>query len=192
MTDPRREQILDTALALANETSWERLRLHQVAERLHLSLEQITPHFQEKEDLVNAWFDRADRALLRASETITELNPRARLKALLLSWLAALAPYARVTREMVAGKLEFGHVHFQAAGLLRISRTVQWWREAAHRTAPLPWRALDETGLTAIYLATFTFWLNDRSQAKQASERFLDRLLACAEPAGRFLREGRG
>jgi AcrR family transcriptional regulator len=189
MADDLKDRIVDAALALAAESSWERLRLHQVAARLGVGLDDIRGHFREKDELVDAWFDRADRALLRegARPELAALAPRTRLRTLLLAWLAALAPQRRVTREMIYGKLEPGHVHVQFAGLLRVSRTVQWWREAAGRDAPLPWRAFDESGLTAIYLATFFYWLRDESPDSARTGAFLDRLLDLATPFARLI-----
>ena len=49
-----RDRVIDTALRLANERSWEALRLHDVATELGISLNDIRVHFREKEDLVEA------------------------------------------------------------------------------------------------------------------------------------------
>ncbi|HMU65016.1 MAG TPA: TetR family transcriptional regulator, partial [Nitrosomonas sp.] len=70
MTDPIeiRDAIIDTAVTLAAQKSWEAVRLYDVATALNLSLDQIRPYFREKEDLVDAWFDRADSAMLKQAE----------------------------------------------------------------------------------------------------------------------------
>lgn len=182
------ERIVDAALMLAEESSWERVRLHTLSQRLGVPLSEVHACFREKEDIVDAWFDRADRAMLTAAAlpAIASLAPRERLQELLLTWLGALSTHRRVTREMIVGKLEPGHVHFQWAGIMRISRTVQWWREAAGRTAPLPWRAFEETALTSIYLATFVRWMSDSSEQSGRTREFLSRLLRAAEPCARW------
>ena len=64
---------------------------------------------------------------------------------------------------------------------MRVSRTVQWMRECAHRDATFVRRALEETGLTSIYLMTFFYWMNDNSPGSASTERFLDGWLAMAE-----------
>ncbi len=182
--DPNlQERILDEALALAALDSWEAVRLHAVADRLGIGLDTIRVHFAEKEDLVEAFFDRADAAMLRCSEQpeFMQLEPRARLQALILAWLHALAPHRRAVREMIAGKLEPGHLHVQIPGLLRVSRTVQWLREAAGLDATFLRRALEETALTGIYLATFTRWLSDDSDDFETTVGFLDGALRGAE-----------
>lgn len=63
------QSIVDTALMLAEENGWESVRLHQVAETLHIPLDEIRLHFREKEEIIDAWFDHADEAMLRARET---------------------------------------------------------------------------------------------------------------------------
>lgn len=184
-----RDKIIDVALDLAERRSWEGLRLHDVAAELQLELNDVRAHFREKEDIVDAWFDRADAAMLQAGTAagFSGLPARDRLHRLIMAWLAALAPHRRVTRQMICGKFEPGHVHYQFAGLLRVSRTVQWLREAAHRDAVLPWRAVEETGLTAIYLAVFFYWMRDESENAARTSAFLDRLLERAESFARFL-----
>jgi AcrR family transcriptional regulator len=181
--DELRERIVDAAVALAEEDSWEAVRLHDVADRIGATLDDVRRHFREKEDVVDAWFDRADCAMLRESEApgFHELTPRQRIHRLIMTWLGALAAHRKPTRQMIYGKLEPGHVHILFPGLMRVSRTVQWVREAAHRDATYLRRALEETGLTTIYLMTFFYWMNDDSAGSEATGRFLDGWLAFAE-----------
>lgn len=186
---PLRERIVDAALDLAERSSWETVRLHHVAAALAIPLDDVRVHFREKEDIVDAWFDRADGVLLRESAApgFGALSVRARLHRLVMVWLGALATHRRVTRQMVLGKLEPGHVHYQVAGLLRVSRTVQWLREAARRETVLPWRAIEESALTGIYLATFVRWMWDESPEAKQTAALLDRLLAQAGAVARFI-----
>jgi ubiquinone biosynthesis protein COQ9 len=181
--DPLRDKIIDAALALAERRTWEALRFHDIAAELGVTLTDIHRHFREKEELVDAWFDRADTAMLAYAGDLglSAISPRERLKRLLLTWLRTLAPHKRVTRQMILNKLEPGHLHYQVGGLFRISRTVQWLREAARRDAVLPRRAIEETALTGIYIATFTYWMWDDSTDSSRTEAMLDGLLAGAE-----------
>ncbi|MBM3356639.1 MAG: TetR/AcrR family transcriptional regulator [Betaproteobacteria bacterium] len=181
--DELRERIVDAAIALAERDSWEAVRLHDVADSLGVTLDEVRRQFREKEDVVDAWFDRADAAMLRESEApgFRELTPRERIHRLILTWLRALAPHRKVTRQMIYGKLEPGHVHILFPGLMRVSRTVQWVREAAHRDAAYVRRALEETGLTTIYLMTFFHWMTDDTAGSEATGRFLDGWLGLAE-----------
>lgn len=178
-----RDRIVDTAIELAERNSWEAVRLYDVAAQLEITLDEVHHHFREKEDVVDAWFDRADNAMLKEAETagFLDLTPRHRLHRVIMAWLGALAPHRKTTRQMIYGKLEPGHIHIQIPGLMRVSRTVQWMREAARHDATYLRRALEETGLTTIYLTTFFYWMRDDSPESARTSRFLDNCLAAAE-----------
>lgn len=167
--------ILDTALQLAEEKSWERLRLQDIAHQLNISLDDIRSLYAQKDDLVEAWFDRADSSMLQAaaSPEVKQLDMPAKLHLIIMAWLDALAPYRQVTTDMLWYKLEPAHLHLQIQGMLRISRTVQWFREAAEQDSTHLRRILEEVGLTSIYVATFLHWMNDTSQQQQRTRDFL-------------------
>jgi ubiquinone biosynthesis protein COQ9 len=180
------ERILDKALELGESGSWDAVRLHSLAEALDLSLDEVRACYAQKDDLVEAWFDRADAAVLeqKASETFLALTPRERLRQVILAWLDALAPHRRLTREMLAYKLEPGHLHLQALGVMRISRTVQWFLEAAQVDVTGLERTLHESALSALYLATFARWLYDDSPQAERTRSFLDDRLRQWEALG--------
>lgn len=180
--DPR-ERVLDAALALAQERSWEAVRLHEVARRAGLALEDVRRVFREKEEVADAWFDRADAALL-ARAAAGDLDSAAlpvRITELLMAWFGALAPHRRVARQVLLGKLEPGHLHVQIPALLRVSRTVQWLREAAGRDVAGLARALEETALSAIFVAAVVTWLGDTSVDSVRTRRFVQRRVTEAQ-----------
>lgn len=176
-------KIVDCALARAEKRSWEAVRLYDVATELGITLERLREHFREKEDIGEAWFDRADAAMLAdaAQPDFLVLAPRARLQRVMMTWFAALALHRRPTRQMIYHKFEPGHLHYQFSGALRVSRTVQWMREAARRDATLPWRAFEEAALTGVYLMAFFYWMRDDSADSGHTAAFLERLLVRAE-----------
>ena len=182
-----RDAIVDTAIELAEQSSWEAVRLFDVAAEMKISLDDIRLHFSEKEDLVDAWFDRADSAMLKLAEDkeFLALTHQERLHHLIMAWLSALAAHRQVTRQMIGAKLEPGHIHIQVPAIMRVSRTVQWVREAAQRDATFVRRALEETALTTIYLATFVYWMNDSSNDSQNTRNFLRHKLQIAETLDR-------
>ncbi len=177
------DALLDIALDLAESQGWEAVRLHQVAAGAGLGLNDIRRHYREKDALIDAWFDRADAAALAltAGGELDGMPPRARLFRLIMTWLDALAPRRRVTREMIWSKCEPGHVHIQIPAILRISRTVQWLREGAGLSDTGLARAVAETAVTGIYLATFLCWLSEEDAEFPRTRRLLDSLLAQAE-----------
>ncbi len=183
INNPVSEEILDAALQMADAQSWEAIHLFDIAENLNMTLDQIRVYYPQKDDLVEAWFDRADRAILSIdpSEDFLNCSDSERLHFVIMTWLDALLPYHEVTREMLYYKLEFGHIHLQVLGVLRISRTVQWFREAARLNSTHLRRVVEEVGTTSIYLTIFSRWLFDDSQGTNNTRRFLDVLLKKAE-----------
>ncbi len=176
-------RIIDTALILGEERGWDGFHLHDLAVRLDIGLSDIARHFAGKDAIAEAWFERADAALLAAPDTPgwQLLSPRERLQRAIFSWLQALAPHRKLAAEMLRYKLQPEHLHLQVLGALRVSRTVQWIREAALLPATGWRRECEEAALTAIYLATFASWLRDDSLGASRSRSLLDRLLARAE-----------
>lgn len=179
----RSDLILDKALELAELTSWEELRLHDIASALDVGLDEVRQHYPQKDDLVERWYDRADSAMLRFADKpeLASLSVRDRFGAIIMSWLEALAPHRKISGDMLLYKLEPGHIHLQAQGVLRISRTVQWFREAAGRDNTHVSRIIEEVGLTSIFLITFSYWLRDSSPDFERTRNVLDRQLQKAE-----------
>lgn len=63
----RAEYILETALMLGERHGWDALHLHDVARQMEIGLAEIHRHYRQQDDLAEAWFDRADLALIRAA-----------------------------------------------------------------------------------------------------------------------------
>lgn len=177
------ERILETALQLAEQRGWDGVHLHDVAQALGIGLAEIERHYRQKDDLAEAWFDQADRALIAAGESAgwSALPVRERLLQAMLAWLEALAPYRRSTAAMLRYKLQPDHLHLQARGLLRISRTVQWLRETARLPSVGLRRELEEVALSALFVGTVARWLRDESSGQKTTQAWLERQLARAE-----------
>lgn len=169
------DSILEKALELGEASSWEAVHLYTIASELEISLDEIRQCFTQKDDIVEAWFNRADHAALTHDndDGFQELSDNERLYIIILSWLDALAPHHKLTCQMLAYKLEPGHFHLQLSGIKRISRTVQWFREAAHLNSKGLQRICEEISLTKIYLGTFIRWLRDNSPEQQKSCQYL-------------------
>ncbi len=183
------DDILDTAMRLANSRSWEKLYLHEIARELDIPLHEIHRHYAQKDDLVDAWYDRADHTMLKATQApgYIELTMHERLHLLIMRWLDSLAEYKTVSRDMLLYKLEPAHIHLQLQGILRISRTVQWLREAALQDTTHLRRIIEEIGLTTLYLQTFLYWMSDNSTGQARTRRFLHRRLEQFDKYDHFL-----
>jgi ubiquinone biosynthesis protein COQ9 len=168
-------RILDAALHRAAIVGWDALHLHEVADDLGLSLAELARHVADKHALGQILFDRADRALLDCADIPGWRDKPAteRLEFSLMAWVDALAPHREQVRQMLRYQLQPDHLHLQVQGMLRVSRTVQWWREASGLAVTGLRRELLEASLTGIYLSTVAFWLRDDSPGHARTRRLL-------------------
>ncbi len=177
-------RILDAALDLAEETGWAPLRLSDLAARLGVPLSEVLAHYRDKDALADAWFGRALAAMLAAPpKGFADQPPPERLHLLLLRWFDALALHRTVTGQMLKEKLYPSHPHHWVPMIFNLSRTVQWWRDAAGLAARGRRRQLEEVGLTALLLATLRVWLNDESENQTRTRDSLRRRLDRADRA---------
>jgi AcrR family transcriptional regulator len=181
--DAVKRHIVHTALRVAEEAGgWDAVHVHIVAREAQLPLEEVRRHFGDKDAIAEGFFDFADAAMLAlaAEPGWGGITPRERLLRAIMAWLDTLAPHRRLVGPMLGYKLKPEHVHLQARGIARISRTVQWIRETAQLPSTGWRREAEEAALTAIYLTTFSFWLLDRSPGAGRTRRLLARLLGVA------------
>jgi AcrR family transcriptional regulator len=185
-----RERIIEATLDLADRIGWGQVRLYDVARLLKLGPGEIRRHFRDLDAIGDAWLMQAEIAMLKGGNNprFAELPARARLEQSLSAFLNTLSAHRPATAGLLRAKLYFGHPHHQIGLVLWVSRTVQWWREAAKLAndsgGPVRGdrrRRAEEIGLTGIFLATLWFWTRDSSTGFSATHHFLARQLAGAE-----------
>ncbi|RTR02434.1 TetR/AcrR family transcriptional regulator [Halomonas nitroreducens] len=184
------DSVLFMALQIAEEVGWSAVTLTEVAARLGIPAARILDHYRDLDDVANAWFLQGWRAMLAdAPSGFTDWPPRERLEHCLLAWLDALAEHRRVTVQMLRTKAHLPHPHTWLPMVFDLSRTVQWWRQAAHLAAPYGSRRarLEELALTTLFLATLRRWARDDSPGQHATRQYLSRCLARGERLGHWL-----
>jgi len=177
------DDILDKALELADAGSWESVRMYDIASELGIGLDEISRHYQQKDDLAEALFNRADQVMLSEAtkDGFDELSGRKRIHRVIMAWLSALAPHRRALIDILKYKLEFGHIHLQVLGMLRVSRTVQWMLESVGSKTVSLSRIAEEVGTTSVFLTTLGCWLTDHTEGYARTEKLLDSLLCKSE-----------
>ena len=177
-------RIVDTAIDLAEEAGWRGVRLRDVANRLKISPAELRTHYRDLDAVADSWFVGAMDAMLAPSPRNFLAKPvEARLFLLLMRWFDALAPHRKVTGQMLREKLYPSHPHHWVPMIFNLSRTIQWLRDAAALDAEGRRRQIEEVGLTALFLATLTVWLNDETRDQERTRAFLRRRLARADRA---------
>ncbi len=188
-----RERIVDAAMDRAEDTGWDNVRLHDVAEHLGVTLAEVAGLYRDLDAVANAWFGRARDAMLAPPPAgFAALPPSERLETLMLRWFDALAPHREVTAQMLAAKMWPFHPHQWVPMVFELSRTILWLRDAAVLEARPPRRQVEEVGLSALFLATLAVWTRDDTVGQQRTRRFLARRLNTADRimARVFMRRG--
>ncbi|MCW5752352.1 MAG: TetR/AcrR family transcriptional regulator [Alphaproteobacteria bacterium] len=176
------ERIVDAALALAEETEWDHVRLRLVAARLGMPMAELQRHFRDLDAVADALFRRAWTAMLAPLPSGFEQRPaRERLFAILWRWFEALAPHRRVAVQMIRGKIYLSHPHHWVPLIFNLSRTVHWLRDAASLDATGRRRQVEEIGLTLLLLDTLRVWARDESADQERTRAHLQRRLEVAE-----------
>ena len=173
------ESILNEALIIASENTWQHMTLQQLANSLNISLLTLKKHYRSKDDIAEALFECADTAMLNTTEheeySVWDSNEK--LFHCVINWLEFLEPYKAIVKDILLYKLEPGHFHLQAHGITRVSRTVQWFREVAQRPQQGLKVPLDEIAITSMYLVSFAYFLGDTSNGNLATRKFLRSLI---------------
>ncbi len=188
------DRIVDAALALGEQRTWDAVHLYDLADHMGIGLGDIERHFRNKDEIAEAWFRRADNALAACGNEPgwVSLSVRERLSRAIRAWFRALEPRKGITVEMLRYKVQPDHIHLVIQGVLRTSATVQWVREAARVPSIGLRRELEEPVLTAIFLSTLAMWLTERTPGTPWTWRWLEAQLAVAErialgwPSGRI------
>jgi AcrR family transcriptional regulator len=177
-----RDRIIDQAVALAEERGWEDVRLHDVAERLSLSLAEVAGEFQDLDAIANAWFARARHAMLRIPVAEPPgMPPPERLEMAMMVWFDALAAHREVASQMLGQKLYLTHPHHWVPMIFDLSRLIHWFLDAARIRSTGRRRQLAEIGLTATFLMTLRVWRRDDSEGQERTRDFLRRRLGTAD-----------
>jgi ubiquinone biosynthesis protein COQ9 len=175
--DPARElrdRLLDAALDEAAFTGWNNACLTRARAAAGLSVgEAMLAAPQGCIDLVDAWFDRAERAMERALEDCEPgIKIRIRATIAVRARLEAMAPHKESLR--------------RAALFLAMPGNVPDAARIGWRAADRAWRAMGDPStdfnfytkrmiLTGVHATTLAYWLQDDSDDSADTWAFLDR-----------------
>lgn len=176
------DRILKAALAIAGEEGWASAGLSAVAARAKVPMLELRRHFRDTDAIADAWFRVGLDAMLAPPPRGFSRRPAAaRLEILMRRWFDALAPHRRVTAEMLSAKLWIFHPHHYVPMVFNLSRLIQWLRDLAGLDAGGRRKQIEETGLTALFLATLAVWCRDDTENQERTRAFLKRRLAQAD-----------
>lgn len=178
---PLEARAVAAALAIARDRGWDQVRLHAIAERAQIPLEELGRHFRDVDAVANAWFGEARRSMLAIHEEDLSGHAADRRVALAFGrWLDHLAPERAVAGEIIRLKLHPSHPHHWVPLVFDLSRLVHDLLDVARVAGKGRLRQAQEIGLTLIVLATVRDWLADASPEQEHSKQRLARRLAHA------------
>lgn len=184
------ERAVEAALAIADESGWEAVRLTEVARRTGLPPEEVAGRFRDVEALADAWFRAARLEMMALPADMLEGRPAdERIATALERWLDTLAPHRAVAGQVVRHRLYPSHPHHWVPMVFDLSRLVHDLLDVARVSGSGRLRQAQEVGLTLIVLATFRDWLRDPSPGQERSKaRLRRRLTQCGRLASRMAR----
>ncbi|WP_133297402.1 TetR/AcrR family transcriptional regulator [Motiliproteus coralliicola] len=182
------DQILDAALDLAQQQdNWYDFNLTDLANHCDTSINAIRQHYPDTNAIANAWFARALEAMLvELDDEMQSLPVKSRLELIVWRWFEALAPYHRLSAQMLGAKLHPPHVHHWVPMIFDLSQLVQLWRDAAGLHTGGRRRQIEEIVLTSIFVRTLCSWCRDNSAEQSNSHAKLLELLDKADRASSF------
>ncbi|MSP48563.1 MAG: hypothetical protein EXQ95_04475 [Alphaproteobacteria bacterium] len=177
------DDVLDAALALADEIGWSHVTARSIGARLGGGPELVLTHYRDLDAVADAWFARALAAAM-AGPVDDALPFDERLSHVFCGWLDALAPHRRASLAMLRTKLYPSHPHHWGPLIFNLSRLVQWMLDAARCPATGRRRQATEVAVSALVPAALWQW---RRGDDEAARRFVaGRLQALERRLGRI------
>jgi ubiquinone biosynthesis protein COQ9 len=184
--EAQRDRLLEAALPHIPFEGWSRRALLAAAQDLGLEPSVVRRLFPRAGDDLLAQLDHwADRQMLARVDAaaLGRLRTHERIATLAWARLEALLPHREALRRAVAARLLPANALAAGTNLWRTVDLI--WAVAGDRAGDASYytrRAL----LAAVWLATFLYWLDDRSPGAADSRAFLDRRLAGVLRFGRL------
>ena len=182
---PERDEALKAVLPLVLEHGW-------TFAALRLALPEIGADPRDADllfpggavDMVEAFCDRADRAMEAAAGDLSALRTGARVRALIALRLVQARPHKDAVRRAIAILALPRNVRVAARCTARTVDAI--WYLAGDESADFNWYTKRAT-LAAIWSATLLYWLRDSSEDDAATLAFLDRRLAGQARFGKLI-----
>lgn len=179
--DTPRDKIIQSAISLAEASSWRELSLLHIAQKAGLSLVDLRAYFSTKEAIFSAFLRKVDDEVLRqvgrGEGADAQESARDRLFDVLMTRFEVLSPYRAALRS-IAKDWQPG------SGLRSFYRLVgsnYWMLNAANIPVDGPLGAVRLTGAAAVYSAVLPVWLKDEEAGLPKTMAALDGRLRSAE-----------
>ncbi|MCW9032994.1 MAG: TetR/AcrR family transcriptional regulator [Alphaproteobacteria bacterium] len=178
------DKIIDSALALAEETSWQNVTLSEVATKAGCDLTKLRQTFDSKPAILNGFLKRIDLEVLSQHVNSGDETPRDRLFDVMMGRFDALQDY-RPAVVSIANSIS-RHPLGGLCTLPQFMNSMAWMLEAAGIKSSGLKGALKIRGLALLYGRAFKTWVDDDSDDMAPTMAALDRVLDKAERVMNF------
>ena len=175
------DKIINTALELAAERGWARLKLSDVAKAANVSLSEMRSHFDSKPAILAAFMARIDAEVLDSIDDEPDIGelPRDRIFDVMMRRLEILEPHKAalkaITRDMRDVPSEWAQLCAAAA------KSQSWMLAAAGLEDYGLSGFIKINGLSMVYARTMRVWLEDDDPGMARTMAELDRNLRRGE-----------
>jgi AcrR family transcriptional regulator len=179
-TNPR-DRIIRAALHLCERRGWRDLSLGEIAAEAGIPLAELRHTFQSKAQILAAFSQAADQAVLKRFPAPGPDAPRDRLFDVILTRFEVMEPYKAALR-----RLRDDLAASPGAALSQVRpalRSQYWMLAAAGISGEGGLGLLRVQGLLAVYSTIFPIWLNDDDPGMARTMAALDRRLRRGESA---------
>lgn len=173
---PLKDRAVDAALDLAARMGWDMITLTDIADKAHVSLAELSDHFDDKSDVLVAYGRRIDRKVLEAVGTASpDETPRDRLFEILMERFDLLDDDKEALVSILASfKLDPKQA---VISLPHLGRSMAWMLEAAGVEISGIKGAIRVAGLVGVYLNAVRIWVSDDSEDMSKTMAALDKSL---------------
>jgi AcrR family transcriptional regulator len=176
-----RDRIIIASLQLAETQGWRDLSLGAIAQQANVPLAELAPHFKSKAEILAAFSEAVDRAVIERFAHPGGDVPRDRVFDVILTRFELLAPYKAALRRIRADlRRDSGAALAQLGPALR---SQYWMLAAAGISGEGGAGMMRVNGMLRMYNAVFEEWLNDEDPGMARTMAMLDRRLRRAEAA---------
>ncbi|MGI9372294.1 MAG: TetR family transcriptional regulator [Hyphomicrobiales bacterium] len=179
----KQDKIIDTALELAAERGWARLKLSDIAKAAKVSLAELRGHFDSKPAILAAFMERIDAEVLDNVDDEPDIGelPRDRMFDVMMRRLEILEPHKPALKAITK---DMRDVPSEWAQLCAAAAKSQSWMLAAAGLEDYGLRGfIKVNGLAMVYARTMRVWLEDDDPGMARTMAELDRNLRRGETA---------
>ncbi|PCI01322.1 MAG: TetR family transcriptional regulator [Alphaproteobacteria bacterium] len=183
-----KSKVIQSALTLAAGARWDEVSMCQIADKAGIPLDEITPLFADKTDILQAYGRKIDADVAQAmnGQSMEDDTPRDRLFDILMERFDVLnddrASVVSILDSMTLDPKQM------VISLPWLCRSMTSMLELSN-VETSGWKgALRITGLTGVYLKTLRVWVNDESQDMAVTMASLDTALNRADQMASYFK----